>query len=286
MRLIKRSFHPKPANRLSAMIVVGLALLILGNPSLSAAPEASPEPITPKAVRVEPEQLNQLIAALPEATQSTIRQNPVAFLTLIRKSLAETSDLVILVDKEHYLDSHYAPSDLVNLDTISGSFVRNRHGLQLRLPAANALATMAAAAKKDRVTLDVSSCYRSFATQVAVFGQEVKDYGQQQAERESARAGASQHQLGTAIDFGSITPSFANTAAGKWLALHAWQFGYSLSYPEGYEPFTGYLYEAWHYRFVGIYAAQLIHDYFGDLQQAGLLFLHNQNQTLRTLLAL
>ena len=87
------------------------------------------------------------------------------------------------------------------------------------------------------------------------------------AERESARPGASQHQLGTAIDFGSITDAFAQTRAGKWLVAHAWEYGFSLSYPQGDEGITGYRYESWHYRFITKPGVLLQRRYFGNIQQ-------------------
>jgi D-alanyl-D-alanine carboxypeptidase len=101
----------------------------------------------------------------------------------------------------------------------------------------------------------------------------VKTYGQEMADRESARPGASQHQLGTAIDFGSITDAFAETRAGRWLVAHAWEYGFSLSYPQGYEGITGYRYESWHYRFITKAGVLLQRRYFGDVQQYLLEFL-------------
>jgi D-alanyl-D-alanine carboxypeptidase len=78
----------------------------------------------------------------------------------------------------------------------------------------------------------------------------------------SARAGHSQHQLGTAIDFSSaeindgLSGIFANTQASKWLNENAWKYGFVISYPEGGEYATGYSYESWHYRYIGRSNAQ------------------------------
>ncbi|MCE1197115.1 D-alanyl-D-alanine carboxypeptidase family protein, partial [bacterium] len=84
---------------------------------------------------------------------------------------------------------------------------------------------------------------------------------------------ASQHQLGTAADFGSITDEFAGTAAGKWVAANAGRFGFSLSFPKGLEPVTGYLWESWHFRYIGKEAAALQEEYFGGVQHYLIVFL-------------
>ena len=108
----------------------------------------------------------------------------------------------------------------------------------------------------------------------------MKTYGQETADRESARPGASQHQLGTAIDFGSITDAFARTRAGKWLFAHAGEYGFSLSYPQGYEGITGYRYESWHYRYVTKAGVLLQRKYFGDIQQYLMEFLDQNRPSL------
>ena len=121
--------------------------------------------------------------------------------------------------------------------------------------------------KKDGITLLVSSTYRSYDYQKKLFARYVAQDGEALAERYSARAGTSQHQLGTAIDFGSITDEFAETKQGKWLYAHAAEYGFSLSFPAGYEDVTGYMWECWHYRYIGKDACALQKKWFGDIQQ-------------------
>jgi D-alanyl-D-alanine carboxypeptidase len=133
---------------------------------------------------------------------------------------------------------------------------------------------MSAAAKNEGLTLVVSSAYRSFDYQALVYERNVKSLGQEEADRESARPGFSQHQLGLVIDFGSITDAFAQTAEGKWLSANASRFGWSLSYPEGCENITGYRWESWHYRYIGKETAMFIDSYFDGIQQYALTFLN------------
>jgi D-alanyl-D-alanine carboxypeptidase len=98
--------------------------------------------------------------------------------------------------------------------------------------------------------------------------------GQEAADRESARPGHSQHQTGLVVDFGSIDDSFAATAAGRWITANASRFGWSLSYPNGYEDVTGYRWESWHYRYVGREIAAFINNYFDGIQQYALRFMY------------
>jgi D-alanyl-D-alanine carboxypeptidase len=136
---------------------------------------------------------------------------------------------------------------------------------------------MSTRARLDGVVLDLSSGYRSYDYQDALFKRHVRELGLEQATRESAEPGKSQHQLGTTIDFGSITPAFARTDAGRWLSENAWRYGFSLSYPRGFEEITGYMYESWHFRYLGRDATLLEREFFGGIQQTMLVFL-DQNR--------
>jgi len=181
--------------------------------------------------------------------------------------------LWILVDKEHPLGPNYEPNDLVQLR--SGLYSLNNHEvLMLRGIAASSLEQMAAASRKEGITLVVSYTYRSFTRQNQSYSMHVRNLGQREADRVSARPGYSQHQLGLTIDFDSVTNEFARTAQGIWLFKNASRFGWSLSYPSGYEAVTGYSWESWHYRYVGRELAEFIDKYFNGIQQYALRFLH------------
>jgi len=180
--------------------------------------------------------------------------------------------LFILVDKNHSLSENYAPFDIEVLR--NGFYYINEAGLMLRREAARSLEEMAAAARAEGLSLLVSSAYRSYIFQDEVFSTWARQLGQQSAERISARPGHSQHQLGTTIDFGSITDDFAYTREGRWLAANASRFGWSLSYPRGFEHITGYNWESWHYRYVGKQLAAFIDNYFEGIQQYALRFIH------------
>jgi len=212
----------------------------------------------------------ELPAALAANLQTAARSP--AFMNDLSACLTGDRYLRALVDKQHPLPAGYAPSDLVALT--DGTYRVNRAGLMLRRAAAESLAEMAADARAAGITLLASSTYRSYDYQVEVYNRNVKEMGQEAADRESARPGYSQHQTGLVVDFGSIDNSFAQTAAGKWMTANASRYGWSLSFPDGYEALTGYRWESWHYRYVGKPLAAFIDTYFGGIQQYALRFIH------------
>ncbi|MDR1029526.1 MAG: M15 family metallopeptidase [Treponema sp.] len=196
-----------------------------------------------------------------------------AFLLDLLAVLEGDPYLRALVDKGHALPAGYEPDDLVELT--NGSYQVSRRGLLLRRPAAMALEEMAVAAQNDGVSLIASSAYRSYSYQETVYARNVRESGQETADRESARPGQSQHQLGLVVDFGSIDDSFAQTRAGRWIVANAHLWGWSISFPQGYEAITGYRWESWHYRYVGRELTYFIDTYFNGIQQYALQFLYH-----------
>ena len=212
-------------------------------------------------------------ASMPIEIRHRIGNDAAAFLADLKQALdAEKEHLLILVDKRHLLPDGYTPHNLVTLDT-GRAYLINRKDLALTKTAESALQKMALAAQQDGITLVVSSSYRSYAYQKNLFERYVRESGEKEAERFSARAGTSQHQLGTVIDFGSISNEFAQTRAGRWMAQHASKYGWSLSFPKGYEAVTGYVWESWHYRYIGVEACVLQQKWFNDIQQYMLEFI-------------
>jgi D-alanyl-D-alanine carboxypeptidase len=213
----------------------------------------------------------QLPDVLSQKIQVAVSQNS-AFIDDLRACLAEDRHLRELVDKQHPLPPNYVPAGLVTLT--DGPYRVNREGLMLRKDAADSLIEMATAARADGITLLASSAYRSYDYQEQVYNRNVREMGQEAADRESARPGHSQHQTGLVVDFGSIDDSFAQTAAGRWVGANSSRFGWSLSFPDGYEAVTGYRWESWHFRYVGKNLAAFIDNYFDGIQQYALQFLH------------
>lgn len=164
---------------------------------------------------------------------------------------AQPDSLRCLVNKMRpFAQLDWEPSDLVEF-----------YGHQLRAEAAKAADTMIDAAATDGVTLLVSSAYRSYAVQQQTYQYWVSVNGQQVADQLSARPGYSEHQTGLAIDFASpegcrLEECYRDTLAGQWLVKNAPRYGYILRFPDGRQSVTGYRFEPWHYRYVGVQIAQ------------------------------
>jgi D-alanyl-D-alanine carboxypeptidase len=201
---------------------------------------------------------------LPEATQNMLESNPEGrqqFYELLERAMAD-EELILLVSKQHRLNSYYKPGDLVGLpSTVPG----NKPTHKVRSIIVPDLEEMVSDALADGAKLSVISAYRSFETQERVYQYWIRTLGFEEASKVSAPPGASQHQLGTTIDFNDLYESFANTTEGQWLAENAWKYGFIMAYPKGLMDLSGYSFEPWHYRYIGRDAARMVHEYFGGV---------------------
>lgn len=228
----------------------------------------------------EIEKLNRVLLSMSDRCKASIPNgDPEEFLADLHRVLeveknfrADDLSLYYLIDKKHAVGSDYVPRDLV---PVKGNELWNvsRNDLSLRPEAYAALEDLSRAALNDGIKLLVSSTYRSYQYQEGLFNRYVKQDGLELAERYSARPGTSQHQLGVAVDFGSITDDWGDTKMGKWVYDHAADFGWSLSFPQGYEDVTGYMWECWHFRYIGKEACRFQKKWFGNIQQFMLEFL-------------
>jgi zinc D-Ala-D-Ala carboxypeptidase len=180
-------------------------------------------------------------------------------------------DLRVLIDQRHTLPADYAPTDLVSLQA-HGVPTLGSEVLQLRREAAEALRRLVEAATADGEELVVASAYRSYDDQQISHARLTSIYGEGAAGM-SATPGHSQHQLGTAVDFTNAAASyqvwlpFGETSASVWLEHNAWRYGYVLAYPDGKERETGFQWEPWHYRYVGVKNAARIAENNLSLQE-------------------
>ena len=111
-----------------------------------------------------------------------------------------------------------------------------------------------------QLSIYLSSGFRSYETQNRIYNNYVSNYGQSSADTFSARPGHSEHQTGLAIDVNSIDDSFADTPEAEWLASHAHEYGFIIRYPKGKESITGYKYEPWHIRYLGVEKATEVYN--------------------------
>lgn len=227
------------------------------------------------------EKLSRVLYSMSDRAKEAIPNgDPKEFLADLQRVLESKKDFSVedldpfyLIDKKHPVSENYVPKGLVSLEK-NEFFEINKNNLSLRPESFEALKKMAAAAKKEGVTLTVSSTYRSYEYQKNLFDYWVKVDGLEEAERESARPGTSQHQLGMAVDFAPVDDAFFETEPGKWVYENAPDYGWSLSFPQGYEDVTGYRWESWHFRYLGVEACNFQKKWFGNVQQFMLEFLH------------
>ena len=158
---------------------------------------------------------------------------------------------LILCNKYHKLEDNYVP-DLVSLNGYGGG--------QMERAAAENFKEMSDAAKQDGVSIYNVSGYRSFDTQTYLYNNYVSKDGVEKADTYSARPGTSEHQTGLATDINSVSSDFEYTSAYKWLINNSYKYGFILRYPKGKEYITGYMYEPWHYRYLGVEVAKIIYE--------------------------
>ena len=162
----------------------------------------------------------------------------------------------ILVNKYNYLDKEYTPQDLEEINN-----VYSIPGKQLVKVAKMAFEELTQSAKKEGFNIRAISTYRTYSYQKGLYDNYVKNYSKEEADTYSARPGFSEHQTGLAVDVDNIKDYFENfekTKEFNWMQENAYKYGFILRYPKNKEHITGYMYEAWHYRYVGVDIATYI----------------------------
>lgn len=167
-------------------------------------------------------------------------------------------DLAVLVNKYHKLSNDYVPSDL---EKINSKYQWLGRSNELRKDAREAFEKMCEAATKDNIYIYAGSGYRSYQTQLYLYNTYVKRDGFKAAETYSARASYSEHQTGLAMDIANKSGFISkNDKEYDWLVKNSYKYGFILRYPEGKENITGYMYEEWHYRYLGTTLAKEVYD--------------------------
>lgn len=175
------------------------------------------------------------------------------------KSADLSKGMYTLVNKFYYLDKDYVPDDLVNVDGIYA-----RDSAKLKKDAYENFTKMADDMRELGMTIKVTTGYRSYSFQSTLYNNYVRADGVKNADTYSARPGYSEHQLGYSADLtnakGVSFDEFENTEEYKWLKENAHKYGFLLRYPKEKQYITGYVFEAWHYRYVGIDIATYIYE--------------------------
>ncbi|MBS4176658.1 D-alanyl-D-alanine carboxypeptidase family protein [Lederbergia citrea] len=206
---------------------------------------------------------------LPAGTPSELALKSSYFNTLKEvngvQEIKNADNILALVNKDYGLPGKYEPIDLVRPDVPFSFGEEDIEKSYLRKEAARALEIMFSEAKKSDIHLFAVSGYRSYRRQEIILNAEIAKVGEEKAVQAVAIPGKSEHQTGLAMDISSesanllLSEEFEDTAEGQWLKAHAHEYGFILRYPKGKEKITGYQYEPWHFRYVGIKAANIIY---------------------------
>lgn len=169
----------------------------------------------------------------------------------------KASKLDVIVNKYYKLDKDYEPEDLT---VINSKFASGTQ--KLRKEAAGKFEEMASDMLKENLKIYAGSTYRSYSYQEGLYNRYVKKDGFKEAETYSARAGYSEHQLGLAVDIvnGKWNYLSENDKEYTWLVNNSYKYGFILRYPHESEYITGYVFEDWHFRYLGIDLATKVYE--------------------------
>lgn len=167
-------------------------------------------------------------------------------------------DKLVICNKYYKLPEDFVPANLKEIP--EDYHIQDNKEYYLDETALNAFIEMALAAKEEGLELKILSSYRSYSYQQGLYNTYVSRDGIEAADTYSARAGHSEHQTGLAVDVNLLTQDFENFPEFIWLRDNSYKFGFILRYKQGYEWETGYMYEPWHYRYVGKEVSKQIFD--------------------------
>ena len=175
----------------------------------------------------------------------------------IQLSKDKASKLDVIVNKYYKLDKDYEPEDLT---VINSKFASGTQ--KLRKEAADKFEEMASDMLKENLKIYAGSTYRSYSYQEGLYNRYVKKDGFKEAETYSARAGYSEHQLGLAVDIVNGKWNYLSEGDKEytWLINNSYKYGFILRYPHESEYITGYVFEDWHFRYLGIDLATKVHE--------------------------
>jgi D-alanyl-D-alanine carboxypeptidase len=167
----------------------------------------------------------------------------------------KASSLQVVVNKARPLTpKEYSPENLTRIPKY------NPLGVKVRKETSAALVKLGDGMKAAGYgTLWVRSGYRSFNSQVKMHKAKIATYGKTKGELLAARPGYSEHQTGLALDLGVQGSSTIGSTSGNWLARNCYKYGFVVRYPYGKTKITGYSYEPWHFRYVGVEVSKAMH---------------------------
>ena len=169
----------------------------------------------------------------------------------------DPNSITALVNKHRYIGREYVPNDLVNMED---GYANNAYGVkEVRKETYEHFKKMVDDAKKEDIVFYAESAYRDYEYQDELYEEYVNEYGEEKADTFAARAGHSEHQLGTTLDLANIWTIEEGDPEYKWIDKNGYKYGFIFRYKKSKEDITGFKAEGWHIRYVGVEAATIIH---------------------------
>ena len=250
----KRQTPTRGINRKALVIISAFSLVFSGmGHALAATPSATPSPTATPTPSLTATPMPTLTPAPPPGEETVPIVCGVGCFNPSLYPLDQAFSLWVVVNKTRPLNPlTYKPK----LDKT----------INLAMPAAAGYRKLKAAlSASGNGTLCLNSGYRSFNTQTYTYNNDVARYGKKVAETLAAHPGYSEHQTGLAADvsttaLGCKITNFGSSKASAWITKNAYLYGFIVRYPKGETATTGYQYEPWHLRFVGVELATQMHN--------------------------
>lgn len=248
---------------IESIVLIALYLPYINVYSLTKANNQQSSEARKEYDKIEAKKLEPVYIELPGASK----------IQAIRENYTNPDSLWVLVNKSNPLPLDFAPKNLV-IPNISIREDKSSAEKSVRKELATHLEEMFSDANKVANQLMLGSGYRSITQQTVYFNNMVSSVGYEQANKTIAVPSQSEHHTGLAVDISTVSricylaQCFEDTSDGKWLQEYSYKYGFILRYPKGKESITGYSYEPWHFRYVGIDLATALHESSLTLDEA------------------
>lgn len=239
------------------ILIGGVSIYMLNNNKNNLKEQKKEAPKTEK--KVSKEEVDPKLASAPNnnleftSLEDGEYKTSKGYTLTIKNGLAYIEDMLI-VNKTYNLPKDYQPENpYTPITGERGTNFIDKDVMQ-------AFTQMQSDATSIGLNIYIASGYRGYNNQNTLYNNYVARDGKEAADKYSARPGYSEHQTGLCFDLNSIDDSFANTDEGRWINENAYLYGFIIRYPKGKENETGYQYESWHLRYVGMELAKKLYN--------------------------
>lgn len=257
----KNIFHKKRKNNVRDMFLITTLVFLAGIMiSLIFIEDRSAKKVAEKGNEIQGENYASPKTIEPQEEKETKEvENSILTedeINLIKEAVdKDYNGLFKLVNKENVLSEEYYPEDLI-VPNVQLQLSENNEQSSVRDDMKEDIEKMFADAKAEGIELFLNSGFRGYNLQTTLYDKDIREHGECGSDY-VAMPGASEHQLGLAVDITSasvgfqLVEDFKDTKEGRWILDNAYKYGFILRYGENKEKITGYKYETWHFRYIG-----------------------------------